>query len=106
MKLDMKQLMKQAEEMQKVMTKKQEELSKQTFEATSGGGMVTALVNGKHEVLNLKIDPTIVSTNDIDMLQDLVVAAVNEAFKKATDAASQMMSGMMGGLGGGLPMGF
>lgn len=99
MKMDMKSIMKQAQNLQTEMAKKQEELAKQTFEVTSGGGMVTAKVNGKHELLDLKIDPTIVSSDDVEMLQDLVVAAVNEGFKKANDAAQQELSGMMGGLG-------
>jgi len=100
MKLDMKSMMKQAQQMQTELAKKQEELSKQTFEASSGGGMVTAKVNGGHKILDLKIDPSIVSVDDIDMLQDLVVSAINEAFKKSTDAAQNLLSGMMGGLGG------
>ncbi len=100
MKMDMKSIMKQAQSLQAEMAKKQEELAKQTFEATSGGGMVTAKVNGKHELLDLKIDSTIVSGDDVEMLQDLVVAAVNEGFKKANDAVQQELSGMMGGMGG------
>lgn len=100
MKMDMKNLMKQAQQVQAEMAKKQEELSKLMFEASSGGGMVTATVNGKHELLDLKIDPSIVSTDDIDMLQDLIIAAVNEGFKKSSEAAQGLLSGMMGGLGG------
>jgi len=100
MKMDMKDLMKQAQQMQAEMTKKQDELAKQIFEATSGGGMVTATVNGKHELLSLTIDKTIVSADDVDMLQDLVIAAVNEGFKKANEAAQGALSGMLGGLGG------
>jgi hypothetical protein len=100
MKMDMKALMKQAQNLQSEMTKKQEELAKLTFEASSGGGMVTARVNGKNELLSLTIDPTIVTGDDIEMLQDLVVAAVNEGFKKAGEAAQESLSGMMGGMGG------
>jgi len=100
MKMDMKSLMKQAQSLQTEMAKKQEELAKQTFEASSGGGMVTAKVNGKQELLSLQIDPTIVAGDDVEMLQDLVVAAVNEGFKKAADAAKESLSGMMGGMGG------
>ena len=99
MKLDIKTLMKQAQEMQTAMAKKQEELSKLSFEASSGGGMVTATVNGKNELLKLAIDPSIVSANDIEMLQDLIVAAINEAFKKAGNAIQSEMSGMLGGMG-------
>ena len=100
MTMDMKGMMKQAQQMQAEMAKKQEELAKQTFEASSGGGMVTVKVNGKHEVLDIKIDPSIVSVDEVDMLQDLIVAAINEGFNKANGAAKEMFSGMMGGLGG------
>ncbi|MFH0798764.1 MAG: YbaB/EbfC family nucleoid-associated protein [Pseudomonadota bacterium] len=96
----MNALMKQAQEMQVAMAKKQEELAARTFEASAGGGMVTAAVSGKHEVVKLSIDRSIVSADDVGMIEDLVIAAVNEAFKKANDAAQEAMSGMMGGLGG------
>ncbi len=99
MKIDMKEMMKQAQQMQAGIAKKQEELAGKTFEASAGGGMVTATVNGKHELLSLKIDPSIVSSDDVEMLQDLVVASVNEGFRKANDAAQQAFSGLMGGLG-------
>jgi len=100
MKMDMKKLMQQAQEMQKTMAEKQKALASLTFEASSGGGMVTASVNGKHEVLKVTIDPSIVAASDVGMLEDLVVAAVNEAFRKAGDAVNREMSGMLGGLGG------
>jgi DNA-binding YbaB/EbfC family protein len=100
MKLDMKSIMKQAERLQEELKKKQDELAKQTFEATSGGGMVTAKVSGKNEVLSIKIDKSIVSPSDVEMLEDLVVAATNEALKRASDAAQGLLSGMMGGMGG------
>ncbi len=99
MKMDMKALMKQAQAMQGELMKKQEELAAQTFEAASGGGMVTATVNGRHELLCLKIEKTIVNPDDVEMLQDLVIAAVNEGFKRANEAAQASLSGMMGGLG-------
>jgi len=99
MKMDMNALMKQAQALQAEMAKKQEELAAMTFEASAGGGMVTATVNGKHEILKLTIDPTIVDKDEIDMLQDLVVAAVNEGFRRATEAAQSSLSGMMGGMG-------
>lgn len=98
MKFNMNNIMKQAKEMQAAMAKKQEELAKKTFEACSGGGMVTAIVNGKHELIKLTIDPSIVSANDIEMLEDLITAAVNESFKKAGDAIQSEMNGMLGGL--------
>jgi len=99
MKMDMKSMMKQAQDFQAQMQKKQEELAKQTFEVSSGGGMVTATVNGKHELLKLTIDPGILDKEDVEMLEDLVTAAVNEGFKRATDAMQESLSGMMGGLG-------
>ena len=98
--MNMQQLMKQAKELQDQLQKKQEQLELQTFEATAGGGMVTAVVTGKQELLSLKIDPSIVSVDDVDMLQDLVVAAVNEATRKTRDAAQGLLGGM---LGGGMP---
>lgn len=97
--MDMKAIMKQAQDMQSALAKKQDELAARTFEATSGGGMVTAIVNGKHEIIKLKIDPNIVSKEDVSMLEDLVTAAINEAFKKVGSAVQEEMAGMMGGLG-------
>jgi nucleoid-associated protein EbfC len=99
MKMDMNALMKQAEALQAEMTKKQEELAAMTFEASAGGGMVTATVSGKHEIIKLTIDPSIVTKDDVEMLQDLVIAAVNEGFRRATEAAQSSLSGMMGGMG-------
>lgn len=99
MKFDLDSLKKHAEVFQTLMSKKQEELAKMTFEASAGGGMVRATVNGKHELLNLSIDPSIITKDNADMLQDLIVAAVNEGFRQATDAIQKSLSGMMGGLG-------
>ncbi|MFA4873867.1 MAG: YbaB/EbfC family nucleoid-associated protein [bacterium] len=99
MNMDMKSIMKQAETLQAEMAKKQEELGRMTFEASAGGGMVTAMVNGRHELVKLAIDPTVMSAGDVEMLQDLVIAAVNEGFKRANEAMQQSLSGMMGGLG-------
>lgn len=99
MKFDMKQLMKQAQQMQSEMAKKQEELASKTFEANAGGGMVSATVNGKHELLSLTIDPSIISSDDIDMLQDLIIAAINEGMREADKAAKEELAGMMGGMG-------
>ena len=100
MKFDIKQLMQQAQKMQSELARKQEELALKTFTATSGGGMVTATVNGRHEITALKIEPSIVTQNDIDMLQDLVIAAVNEGIRQANEAMQSEMQGMMGGAGG------
>ena len=76
-------LMKQAQKMQQDMLRMQEEMENKTYSATSGGGMVTATVNGKHEVLNLEIKPEAVDPDDVEMLQDMVIAAVNEAMRSA-----------------------
>jgi DNA-binding YbaB/EbfC family protein len=100
MKMDISQIMKQAEALKTEMAKREEELAKKTFEASAGGGMVTAAVNGRHEVVRLAIEPSIVRQDDVEMLQDLVIAAVNEASKRAAEAIKAELSGMMGGLGG------
>ena len=83
--------------------KMQEEMEQKAYEASAGGGVVTAQVNGKHEVVSLTIDPEAVDPEDVEMLQDMVVAAVNEAMRKAEAEASQNMSRLTGGLNlGGL----
>ena len=83
--------------------KMQEELEVKQYEAAAGGGVVKAVVNGKHEVVSLTIDPEAVDPEDVEMLQDMVVAAVNEAMRKAEAEASQNMSRLTGGLNlGGL----
>lgn len=89
--MNIQQLMKQAQAMQKKMMKAQEEMAKKEFEASSGGGMVTAKVSGAGQVLGLQIEKEVVDPDDIDMLQDLVVAAVNEALKKVSEEASSGM---------------
>lgn len=96
--MDMNKLLKQAQRMQREMANKQEALGQKTFEAASGGGMVTALVNGKNELLQLKIEADVVDKNDIPMLQDLVIAAVNEAQKRAQEEIQKEMQGLMGGM--------
>ena len=90
--MNIQQLMKQAQEMQKKILKQQEELTGKEFEATSGGGMVTARINGVGQLLALRIDPAVVDPKDIEMLQDLVVAAVNEAGKKVAGAGATAAS--------------
>jgi len=95
---DMGKLMKQAQQMQAKMMRVQEELETKTVEAASGGGMVTAVVNGKHELVSLKIEKDVVDPADIEMLQDLVVAAVNEGVRKAQEMAQEEMSKLTGGL--------
>ena len=96
-------MMKQAQKLQQQMMQMQEEQEKMTHSATSGGGMVTATVNGKHELVNLEIKPEAVDPDDVEMLQDMVIAAVNEAMRKADSYAANNMSKLTGGLNlGGL----
>ena len=92
------QMMKQAQKLQQEMQKMQEELEQTEYTATAGGGVVTATVTGKRELTALTIDPEAVDPEDVEMLQDMVIAAVNEAMRKADDAASQNMSRLTGGL--------
>ena len=89
-------MMKQAQEMQERL---QREMSELSVEATAGGGMVTVVVNGHKHVLKLTIDPEVVSKDDLPMLQDLIVAAVNDAHRKVDEALAGRMQGLMGGLG-------
>ncbi|MFH2012105.1 MAG: YbaB/EbfC family nucleoid-associated protein [Pseudomonadota bacterium] len=91
-------IMKQARMMQEKLAKVQEELANKTVEASSGGGMITALVNGKQELVSIKIDPEVVDPNDVEMLQDLVVAAVNEGIKRSQEMMAEEMSKVTGGL--------
>ena len=91
-------MIKQAQKMQQDMLRMQEELENKEYEASVGGGVVTARVNGKHEVLALNIKPEAVDPEDVEMLQDMVMAAVNEAMRKADGEASQNMSRLTGGL--------
>ena len=96
-------MIKQAQKMQQDMLKMQEEMESKEYDATAGGVMVKAVVNGKHEVLSLTINPEAVDPEDVEMLQDMVVAAVNEAMRKAEAEAAQNMSKLTGGLNlGGL----
>ena len=95
---NMQQLARQAQKLQQQMTKKQEEIEAREFEATACGGMATAKVNGKKELLSLTIKPEAVDPDDVEMLQDLVVAAVNEALRAAGDAMEQELGKMTGGL--------
>ena len=92
-------LMKQAQQMQERVKKLQEEAANKTVEASSGGGMVTVVANGRQEVLSIKIDRSVVDPNDIDMLQDLVAAAVNEALRKSQDIMKQEMGRLTAGMG-------
>ena len=96
-------MMKQAQKMQQEMLRMQEEMENKTYTAAAGGGMVSATVNGKHEVVDLKIHPDAVDPDDVEMLQDMVIAAVNEAMRTADAEAANNMSRLTGGLNlGGL----
>ena len=96
-------MIKQAQKMQQDMMKMQEELQNKEYTAAAGGGVVSATVNGKHELKNLTIDPDAVDPDDVEMLQDMVVAAVNEAFRAADADAQNNMAKLTGGLNlGGL----
>ncbi|HQK99743.1 MAG TPA: YbaB/EbfC family nucleoid-associated protein [Smithellaceae bacterium] len=92
-------IMKQAKKMQEKIGRMQQELEGRTVEAQAGGGMVSVLVNGKFEIVSLKIEKDVVNPEDIDMLQDLITAAVNEGVRKAQEMASQEMAKITGGLG-------
>ncbi|HIQ79382.1 MAG TPA: YbaB/EbfC family nucleoid-associated protein [Candidatus Scatomorpha intestinavium] len=89
-------MIKQAQKMQEELRKMQEELENSVFEATAGGGVVKAAVNGRHELTALTIDPEAVDPEDVEMLQDLVIAAVNEALRKVDEASSSGMSRLTG----------
>jgi DNA-binding YbaB/EbfC family protein len=93
--MNIQQMMKQAQQMQARMQKQMEDLR---VEATAGGGMVTVTMSGTKQVLSLKIDPEAVSKEDVEMLQDLILAALNDAQRKVDEALQQQMSGMMGGM--------
>ena len=96
-------MMKQAQKMQQELLRMQEEQETKEYTASAGGGMVTASVNGKHEVVNLTINPEAVDPDDVEMLQDMVMAAVNEAMRTADAEAANNMSRLTGGLNlGGL----
>jgi nucleoid-associated protein EbfC len=93
--MNIQQMMKQAQQMQERLQKQMAELK---VEATAGGGMVTVVMSGAKQLLSLKIDPEAVSKDDVEMLQDLILAAINDAQRKVDEALQQQMGGMMGGL--------
>ena len=96
-------MMKQAQKMQQEMLRMQEEMENKTYAATAGGGMVTAEVNGKHQLVSLSIKEEAVDPDDVEMLQDIVIATVNEALRAADTDAANNMSRLTGGLNlGGL----
>jgi DNA-binding YbaB/EbfC family protein len=101
-------LMKQAQKLQAQMAKVQEELGERRVEGSAGGGMVVAVANGKQDILSIKIDPEVVNPDDVEMLEDLIVAAIKQAREKAAALAEEEMqkatAGLMPGLGGGMKL--
>lgn len=95
--MDIRQMMKQAQKMQEQLQKQMQDLR---IEATAGGGMVTVVVSGAKQLMSVRIDPEVVSKDDVEMLQDLVLAAVNDAHRKVDEELQKSMGGM---LGGGIP---
>ena len=96
-------MMKQAQKMQQDMLRMQEEMENKTYSASAGGGMVTATVNGKHQLVSIDVKPEAVDPDDVEMLQDMVMAAVNEAMRAAETEAANNMSRLTGGMNlGGL----
>ena len=93
--MNIQQMMKQAQQMQERL---QKQMAETRVEATAGGGMVTVVMSGSKQLQSLTLDPEVVSSDDVEMLQDLVVAAVNDAARRVDEALSQQMGGMMGGL--------
>ena len=100
---NMNNLMKQAQRMQRQMEESQKELETKEFTAKAGGGAVEVTVTGKKEITKVKLSEEVVDPDDIEMLEDLVVAAANEAMRMAEEANTEMMGKMTGGLGGGFP---
>ena len=100
---NMTNLMKQAQRMQRQMEEQAKELEEKQYTAAAGGGAVTVTVSGKKEVVSVKISPDAVDPDDVEMLEDMIMAAVNEAFRQMEDASSQAMSKLTGGMGGGFP---
>jgi DNA-binding YbaB/EbfC family protein len=91
-------MMKQAQQLQSKMTKLQEELAEKTVESSSGGGMVKVTANGRQQILSIQVEKEVVDPDDVEMLQDLVLAAVNDALAKAQEMVSSEMSKLTGGL--------
>ena len=100
---NMSNLMKQAQRMQRQMEESQKELETKEFTAKAGGGAVEVTVTGKKEIAKAKLSEEVVDPEDIEMLEDLVMAAANEALRMAEEASAEVMSKMTGGLGGGFP---
>ncbi len=95
---NMNQMMKQAQKMQQEMMKSQQELESKIFEVSSGGGMVKLSINGSYEVQEIKLDPEAVDPNDVEMLEDLILAALQEAHKQVAEASNDLMGKLTGGM--------
>jgi DNA-binding YbaB/EbfC family protein len=91
-------MMRQAQALQEKLARLQEEAGKKTVEATAGGGMVTVVANGRQEIVSVKIDPEVVNPQEVEMLQDLILAAVNEARRKAQELMAEQMKTLTGGI--------
>ncbi len=100
---NMANLMKQAQKMQRQMEESQKELEEKEFTAKSGGGAVEITVSGKHEITKVKLSEEAVDPEDIETLEDLIMAAANEALRQVDEASSKSMGNLTGGLGGGFP---
>lgn len=100
---NMNNLMKQAQKMQRQMEEAQKELEEKEVTAAAGGGAVEVTVSGKHEITKVKLSPEVVDPDDIEMLEDLIMAATNEALRKMEEENAAVMSKLTGGLGGGFP---
>ena len=98
MAINMQQMMKQAKMMQKKMAETQEELKKMEFEASAGGGAVKVRVNGDQEILEVKLNTEMIDARDLEMVEDMVMVAVNDAIKQSKDEAKNKMAGLTGGL--------
>lgn len=105
-KMNMGNLLKQAQKVQAEIQKIQERLGDMQVEGTAGGGMVSAIANGKNEIIRVKIEPEVIDPDDVEILEDLIVAAVNQALTKSQELASSEMSKAAGGMLGNLPPGF
>jgi len=95
---NMGNLMKQAQQIQAKMAKLKEELGEKTVEVSSGGGMVTVVVNGRQEILSIKIDPEVINPNDSEMLQDLILAALNDGLSRTKNMVTEEMRKLTGGI--------
>jgi DNA-binding YbaB/EbfC family protein len=98
MKPEYGKIMKQVQKMQQDMAKAQEELGQERIEASAGGGMVKVVVSGNQQLLEIKIDPQAVDPNDVEMLEDMILAAVNEGMRQAQELAGRKLGGLTGGL--------